>query len=323
VNALEVAWGRSRLGVFNKRAHLVNGWPSYTRVGDSNISLWHAEVWYIGPTSMIGEHGGHFTADDGALHPELVAATWRMAGNSMWVDAPLLRCIAGEALRAELAAADTIALVGLTPQDLQQQRLGVFTKRAELVNGRPSYDRAGDSQISLWHTGLSWMVGMTSNMDMGKHAGSIRAHDGALRPELIEATWSVWDGKWHDAPSLRVLHSGRATAATAPSAAATPPSAAVEVEVVGERTREQKDAELLKSAVDLDAPPVKRSRDQLAELEARALPPCTQLRARPPAACTPWRRARGDGSLLSSRALCTLMAQLLLTALLTALLHCV
>jgi len=48
-----------------------------------------------------------------------------------FVNAPELRCLAGDALAEEVAkAAPQIALVGPTPQNLQASRLGVFLNQA-------------------------------------------------------------------------------------------------------------------------------------------------------------------------------------------------
>ena len=110
--------------------------------------------------------------DDAAAQeaPEDVAASWEVAkqGSSGWVPARAVRCMGAAAVAARIAAASpTIALAGPTPQGLKQGELGVFTKRAELVNGLPSYVKEGELEVMLWHTGYSWMVGKKSNLGKG------------------------------------------------------------------------------------------------------------------------------------------------------------
>jgi len=135
-------------------------------------------------------------------------ATWRVYQTDAvprWVDAPELRCLAGDALAAEMAkAAPQIALVGPTPQNARVEWLGVFLKRDELVNGYPSYTKAGDDSAMLWHAGACWQVGSAAFLGQNRCWVSLR--DGCLRPEASTVTWQVYDGAtWVDAPELRCL----------------------------------------------------------------------------------------------------------------------
>ena len=86
----------------------------------------------------------------------------------------------------------SIALVGPTPQNKQAGVLGVFLKRDELVNGLPSYTKAGDDRVMLWHAGQSWYVGSAANL--GQDRGWVCVLDGCLRPEASTAMWQVYDG---------------------------------------------------------------------------------------------------------------------------------
>ena len=100
----------------------------------------------------------------------------------------LQSCAASRATHLQLAkAAPQIALVGPTPQNLQAERLGVFLKRAELVNGYPSYTMDGDDSAMLWHAGGSWQVG--SAADLGQDRGWVSVRDGCSRPEGSTVTW--------------------------------------------------------------------------------------------------------------------------------------
>ena len=133
------------------------------------------------------------------------------------LDAVLSFC-AEEALRAAFAACRTfraaavphlrrlllIAIIGPTPENKQAHVLGVFLKRAALVNGFVSYTKAGDDNVMLWHAGGYWCVGAAA--ELGQERGSVTLRDGCLRPEASTVTWRVYDGgTWVDAPELRCL----------------------------------------------------------------------------------------------------------------------
>jgi len=80
------------------------------------------------------------------------------------------------------------------------------------------------------------------------------------QPELVpRGKWRAADEKdtWPAALDLHVLH-------CVPVFPADP-----DVAVTGERSREEKDAEGRKRAIDVDAPPAKRSREEQARLEER------------------------------------------------------
>ena len=164
--------------------------------------------------------------------------------------------------------------------------MGLYKKRAELVNGYPSYEAAFDSTVAMWHAGVSWTVGAKDNL--GKNKGLLSALDGALRPEAISATWKVADGTgaWPDAPDVRIFTRSSPTATASTSAAATAAFSSGTtttdddgVEVTGERTREQRDAEGRKRAIDLNLLDAnKRPRTASTELQtqvAKARSVCT------------------------------------------------
>ena len=137
-------------------------------------------------------------------------------------------------------AAPTITLSGATPNGLQRRHQGVFQKRAELVNEHVSYVHAGDDGTLLWHAGAFWWVGTLAYL--GKRRGFIGAQDGSLDPASVEAGWwEAWDDdskQWRAAPALQC---------------ALTPADDDEVQLVGERSRQEKDAELRKRAIDLEA----------------------------------------------------------------------
>ena len=112
-----------------------------------------------------------------------------------------------------------IALVGATPRNLQRDTLGAFKKTTSSVNGRPTYDLDGSDEVMLWFDGSGWFVGGPE--DVGKSIGWIKANDTAQSPELVTATWEVYDDVSDalvPAPGLRIiagaaLHAERQAAA--------------------------------------------------------------------------------------------------------------
>ena len=192
------------LGIFLKRKELVNGYPSYTKAGDDSAMLWHAgSCWYIGPAALLGWNRGVVSAIDGCLRPEDASATWRVSnGRCTFIDAPELRCLAGDALAAEIAkAAPQIALTGPTPHNLHAHVLGTFLKRKELVNGYPSYTKAGDDSAMLWHAGPCWYLGQAALL--GWNRGVVSAFDGCL-PQLPHGA----------SPTVKLLSTLRSCAAS-------------------------------------------------------------------------------------------------------------
>ena len=214
---------RMFLGAFKKTTSRANGRPTYKMDGSDKAMLWFdGSHWRIGRSKDVGKTTGFIKAYDTAQSPELVTATWEVADDvsDAWVPAPGLRIIAGAALHAERqAAARTIALLGATPGDCHQKKMGLYKKRAELVNGWPSYEAVFDSKFAMWHSGTCWCVGHKDGL--GKDVGCLSARDGALRPEAISATWQVCDdeGSWPHAPDVRIF-THASPAATASTSAA-------------------------------------------------------------------------------------------------------
>ena len=198
---------RDCLGLFERTKERVNGYPCFALVGsDGSDLLWHAgSCWIVGNKPDCGSKVGGLLVYDGSLRPEATRGTWEVMGSkNEWVPAPGVRCICGAALEFELqSSAMTVALVGTTPRDLQSAFVGIFERLPNLVNGLSTYKSKGSSSTLMWHAGCYWNVGSFS----GK-GGQMRAADGALRPEMVTATWEVYDGrqrKWVEAPDLRCM----------------------------------------------------------------------------------------------------------------------
>ena len=163
-----------------------------------------------------------------------------------------------------------IAIVGRLPQTVLTanpkiaQVLGVFTKLSELVNGAPSYAKVDDAGVMLWWCAPEyWIIGSVENK--GGSKGKVVLRSSTKRIEDAEGIWWAMSRvTWEKAPDLRLLRH-------------TPPSDEPEVAVVGERTREQRDAEGRKRAIDLDAEtPRKRSKVGLETRVAKARSLCQE-----------------------------------------------
>ena len=207
----------SKLGLFVKRVELVNEYPSYIRAGDDSTMMWHAGAfWHVGKSAEVGQARGFVRVPDGALSPDAVQSQWqvRYSVENTWVAAPGVRCLGGGALSAELATASPrVALVGPTPDGLQAGGLGVFVKRDELVNEYPSYVKAGDDTVMMWHAGSCWDVGSSANV--GQTRGFVNVPDGALSPDAVQSQWQVLNGAedtWVAAPGVRCLGGGALSA---------------------------------------------------------------------------------------------------------------
>ena len=160
----------------------------------------------------VGSSIGGMIAFDGALRPDAVSAAWAVMDLSrLWSTAPSVQCFVGARLEFELGSASrTVALVGATPLGKGVDGfLGVFDLRPHRINGLPSYRMKGEGErtsVLLWHAGSYWLAG--SMKSQKSDVASLRACDGALRPECVEATWEVWDERrrsWEPAPALRCV----------------------------------------------------------------------------------------------------------------------
>ena len=204
---------RDCLGLFARRPGvLIDGYPCYEIIGsDGHDLLWHhGSCWIVGNAEDVGTSIGGMLACSGELRPDAIRTTWRVMGyDSKWVQAPNVECITGERLEHEIqSAARTIALVGATPRRVKPLA-EVFERLPRAVNGLATYVMRSDAPdkppVLLWHASGCWLVG---SMAASVSSAQMRAADGALRPECIEATWEVWDSSgqsWVEAPALRCL----------------------------------------------------------------------------------------------------------------------
>ena len=117
-------------------------------------------TYYVGHSDNLGKNFGSIRARDGASQPQQVTAIWEVSVDKQMKAAPSLSIISGPAVAAELnRASPTIALLGVKPNSFQQDWLGVFKRRAALVNGYASYVKADDDKVMMWQNGVGWVVG--------------------------------------------------------------------------------------------------------------------------------------------------------------------
>ena len=153
-----------------------------------------------------------------------------------------------------------VALVGELPSAARleaHRRLGAYEELSgKQYNGRPCYRKIGEPDNMIWShktaTWEAWIAGSSANL--GQASGVMILHSS----EPLEQASGIWQARANGtivpAPDLRVLGDA------APN----------DVQETGERTREEKDAQLRKRAVDLEYDtPRKRSRTQSAQLEER------------------------------------------------------
>ena len=155
-----------------------------------------------------------------------------------------------------------VALVGELPSDANPQthrRLGAYEELSgKQYNGRPCYRKIGEPDNMIWlckrHDGTpAWMVGISY------YVGTPQGYMCLLSGEPLEQASGTW----------KVLTVSRSNV-PAPNVRVLCDAAPNDVQETGERTREEKDAELRKRAVDLEYDtPRKRSRTQSAQLEER------------------------------------------------------
>ena len=161
-----------------------------------------------------------------------------------------------------------VAFVGELPSGVHaavsKHCLGVYEEQSGVLhNARPCYRKIGDdnliNQYMIWscnttHNGDVWIVGNSANL--GRTNGFLFLHGSDAPLEQASGTWraSMANRTLGPAPDLRMLGDA------APN----------DVQETGGRTREEKDAQLRKRAVDLEYDtPRKRSRTQSAQLEER------------------------------------------------------
>ena len=152
-----------------------------------------------------------------------------------------------------------VAFVGELPSGVHaavsKHCLGVYEEQSGVLhNARPCYRKIGDdnliNQYMIWscnttHNGDVWIVGNSANL--GRTNGFLFLHGSDAPLEQASGTWraSMANRTLGPAPDLRMLGDA------APN----------DVQETGGRTREEKDAQLRKRAVDLEYDtPRKRSR---------------------------------------------------------------
>uniref|UniRef100_A0A7S0JK62 Uncharacterized protein n=1 Tax=Calcidiscus leptoporus TaxID=127549 RepID=A0A7S0JK62_9EUKA len=141
--------------------------------------------------------------------------------------------------------AAVVSLTGTLPQACVENCLpcvGFYTRCNDQETGRPSYQQAQGGDFMIWCSSAAapgrWILGQSK--DRGHNRGRLYVIEDAPL-ERVTRTWMAGTGTgwWCDAPGLKVT-----------AHAALP--ADDDVEVVSMRTREDRDSELRKRAVDVE-----------------------------------------------------------------------
>ena len=154
---------------------------------------------------------------------------------------------------------ESIAICGSFPEDTHEKCLqitGVYDMRDEEVNGRPTFVKRFNENMFMWSTGdESWFVGPSHLI--GEKKGRAYCADAATHPALIRSPWKIYKQAPPNAPSapdIKIF---------------VQPPRDEEVACVGVRTREQRDADGRKHAIDLNLLDAKRPRTASSELQTR------------------------------------------------------
>lgn len=207
------------LGIYEKRAASVNGFPSYVKADDPKTFLYYrSNCWYIG--RRLGQPRGKFFGY--GLLPE-ANLRWRavVPGSPKGSKAPSIRlqCAAGRtAIDAIFAVASPyLALAGHAPEPRLAPVLGVYEKASTMVNGYPSYVSASAPQrrgqqaarMMVWRAGGHWYVGAEEHLGQCKGCFRMATGGGLLLEDACEAgSWSWREasrGDWQEATWLTTL----------------------------------------------------------------------------------------------------------------------
>ena len=167
-------------------------------------SIWYTKpYWYVGQSEDVGKAQGWLCCKDDAPCPELTKAVWRVSDGTQMVDSPDVRCMP--------VGAATVMVAGETPNDLNSDKLGEFSRRVgQEVNGRPIYHQVGNDNRMIWYAAGYWYLGKKN--ELGKSQGWLCVRDPAPAPELVQSIWRVGDGeRLHQAPNVRCAAIGART----------------------------------------------------------------------------------------------------------------
>jgi hypothetical protein len=176
----------------------------YECVDTPTRSIWYTKpYWYVGQAEDVGKAQGWLCCKDDSPCPEQVKAVWRVSDGQQMVDAADVRCMP--------VGATTVMVAGETPNDLNSDKLGEFSRRVgQEVNGRPIYAQVGNDNRMLWYAAGYWYLGKKN--ELGKSQGWLCVRDPAPAPELVQSCWRVGDGeRLHQAPNVRCAAIGART----------------------------------------------------------------------------------------------------------------
>ena len=203
------------LGVFEKRAASVNGFPSYVKSDDKKVFLWYRRGCWIVGVDRGGGKGWMQAFKTTGLLPEFCGAqSWTVIKDQLSIE---LQCLVGRAaIDAHFAnASPFVAFADPTLGDGQAKMMGVYEKAGSNVNGYPSYEMTCPTadgradKMMVWRAAGYWYAGAQAKV--GRRHGVLRmASGGGLMLEDAREGWkrnrapqSGFD--WQEEPSLSML----------------------------------------------------------------------------------------------------------------------
>ena len=168
------------IGIYTRSSEDVNGYPFYVHQGEC-VGLWHAHgSWSVGQKVFKGSSIDSTTCQSASLSP--VSTAWAHC-DPIRGSRTRLSCVSGDALaQMRTTAPGVLVLQVQSDADdalMQAKVMGSFVRRAQDVNGYPSYEANGVSTLSvdtprgpvrmahgdcIWHCGNWWIAGSSEHM---------------------------------------------------------------------------------------------------------------------------------------------------------------
>ena len=189
-----------------------NGRPAFLKDNDTNHMLWFAHgadgpTWYVGKREEFGESRGWLQVKSDANTPQDIKGTWQVWSTTekMWKN-----CKEGDIKCVSVSATCGVIIVGATPNNLLQDKLGEYRRvQLRVITGRGVYEMVGMPNVMMWYSpGGTWNIGKRD--ELGQNRGWYQAVSKAISPEGI-TNWQVWDGankRWEKAPELQAISVG-------------------------------------------------------------------------------------------------------------------
>ena len=203
---------QDKLGEYIRTKSTKNGRPAFLKDNDTNHMLWFAHgadgpTWYVGKREEFGESRGWLQVKSDAAKPQDIKGTWQVWSTTekMWKN-----CKEGDIKCVSVSATCGVIIVGATPNNLLQDKLGEYRRvQLRVITGRGVYEMVGMPNVMMWYSpGGTWNIGKRD--ELGQNRGWYQAVSKAISPEGI-TNWQVWDGankRWEKAPELQAISVG-------------------------------------------------------------------------------------------------------------------